>query len=198
MAIEYELKFRGTEAILAALAETMSGPPAVYEMRTTYYDTPTGQLSARHYTLRCRMENQTAVCTIKAPTHGRGRGEWELEEADIYAAIPELCKLGGPSDLPALCAEGLLPICGAEFTRRAWSIPLEGGAVELALDQGFLSGGGRRQSLCEIEVELKAGPPELCLQYARLLAHRFDLKPETGSKFRRALALYRGEQNEHI
>ena len=162
-------------------------------MHTTYYDTPSGALSARFYTLRRRLENGISVCTLKAPAQGGGRGEWELEHPDIETAIEKLCKLGAPADLPALTAEGIVAVCGAKFTRTACLVTLPECTVEVALDAGILYGGSREIPLCEVEVELKEGSREACVLYAKLLAARYGLAPEEGSKFRRALALYQGE-----
>jgi len=67
------------------------------------------------------------------------------------------------------------------------------GIVELALDEGILMGGGKEIPLCEVEVELKSGDIRFCDLFAKTLAARFGLTPETKSKFRRALALYKGE-----
>ena len=193
MGIEYELKFRASDAIQAQLRQTEPGQERLYRMQTTYYDTPTGQLSARFYTLRTRMENDTAVCTLKTPAGGHGRGEWELECGDIHEAIPELCKLGAPADLEELVKEGIEPICGACFTRIAKTVELLDCTVELALDKGVLTGGGKELPLCEVEVELKSGSQTACALYAERLAAKLGMEPESKSKFRRALALYQGE-----
>lgn len=193
MGVEYELKFRATPETLQAIDATSEGQRTVYRMQTTYYDTTDEKLSQRFYTLRCRMENDTAVCTLKAPLEGFGRGEWELPCEDVQKAIPELCKLGGPAELQELTADGVIPICGARFTRIAKTVELQSCTVELALDEGVLMGGGKELPLCEVEVELKSGDPARCDAYARQLAVAFDLEPEKKSKFRRALALYKGE-----
>ena len=193
MGIEYELKYRATEEVLEAIRQAFPGEEHLFSMETTYYDTSTGALSARWYTLRRRMENDLSVCTLKVPIPGLGRGEWELPCDRIEAAIPELCKLGAPADLPNLTNEGLLPICGAKFQRIAKTLILPEATVELALDSGILHGGGQQLPLCEVEVELKSGTPEACAAFARTLAATFHLQPEKRSKFRRALALYKGE-----
>lgn len=193
MGIEFELKYRATPEALEQLDLLVDGARTVYRMQTTYYDTADGRLSAKYYTLRCRVENETAVCTLKAPAKGLGRGEWDLECDDIQKAIPELCKLGAPQDLQELTADGVIPICGARFTRIAKQVVLPDCTVELALDQGVLLGGGREIPLCEMEVELKDGDPGQCEQYARRLAKLLSLEPESKSKFRRAQLLYKGE-----
>ena len=192
MGVEYEIKFRATEEALLAIDRGIAGETVVFQMETTYYDTPTGALSARYYTLRKRLENGKAVCTLKAPAT-QGRGEWEIPCEDILQAIPQLVDMGCPADLPDLVKEGVAPICGAKFTRFAKTITLPEGVVELALDRGILFGGGREEPLCEAEVELKEGSVSLCDAFAKMLATEFSLKTEKKSKFRRALALYKGE-----
>lgn len=191
MGIEYELKFRATEASQHAIYQAVTGQEQTFSMQTTYYDTPTGTLSQRHYTLRRRMENETSVCTLKAPEKGMGRGEWEVPCERIEDAIAELCKLGAPADLPELVSHGLVAVCGARFTRIAKTVTLEQCTVELALDKGILTGGGKEMPLCEVEVELKSGSRKACDRYAKALAAEFCLEPEPNSKFRRALALYK-------
>ncbi len=185
MAVEFELKYRATQAVQEAVLRAYPGAWQRISMRTAYYDTPDAALSSRRCTLRRRLENGRAVCTLKTPAGDLGRGEWEVEAADIHSAVPTLCVLSGV----ALPREGLTEVCGAEFTRMALTLPLDGGAVELALDAGALFAGAARQSLCEIEVELKAGAPAVAVAFAQALADKYGLQPEKKSKFRRALEL---------
>lgn len=190
MAIEYELKFSATPEIQAEILKDLAGEETVLDMHTTYYDTPEGSLSERHYTLRRRMENGVSVCTLKAPAHGYGRGEWETRCQSIEEAVSKLCDMGAPADLQTLTAGGVIEVCGAKFTRIAKTVKLPEGVLELALDRGVLLGGGKELPLCEVEVELKAGQPALADQYAQILSAKYALVPERASKFRRALALY--------
>lgn len=192
MAVEYELKFQATEEILNRIDRAYTQQSVEISMETTYYDTPSGALSDRWYTLRRRLENGISVCTLKAPAK-QGRGEWETESPTVEQAVDMLLALGCPKVLPVLMAEGVVPVCGAKFTRRAQTVALPGGTVELALDKGILFGGGREEPLCEVEVELKAGTVQLCDAFANALAEEFQLTPLKSSKFRRALALYKGE-----
>jgi len=193
MGVEYEKKYRATPEQLAVIRQSFSEEEKLLEMETTYYDTPDGALSQRFYTLRRRMENTASVCTLKAPEKGAGRGEWEVLCDNIENAIPKLCKLGAPADLPQLTAGGVVPVCGARFTRVAKLLVMDDLTVELALDQGILLGGGKTVPLCEVEVELKSGTRQAADAFANFLAVRFGLTPEKGSKFRRALALSKGE-----
>ena len=188
MGIEFELKFRIGGEAMEALAESM-GPCDVLDMETTYYDTPDRALSRRYYTLRRRMESGKSVCTLKTPAGGSARNEWEVECPTIEAAIPMLCKLGCPEELPQLVESGLVQTCGARFRRRYWTISFHGSTLELALDSGVLMGAGREIPLRELEIELKEGAREAAVAFASLLTGRYGLEPEPKSKFRRASEL---------
>lgn len=192
MGREFELKFRAQPAQQALIRQRF-GEFDTISMETTYYDAPDRALSDRHITLRRRMEGGKSVCTLKTPSSNGGRGEWELECDDIQTAIPELCKLSGWKQLSVLTYDGVVEVCGAKFTRLAKTIALPECTVEIALDHGVLTGGGREIPLCEVEVELKAGSEEAAVAFARELAAEYSLHREEKSKFRRALALARGE-----
>ena len=192
MGIEFELKYRATPEILSKVAENVRGEVRHYAMQTVYYDTADGLLSQQFCTLRRRMENETAVCTLKMPTDGAGRAEYSVEGQDIREAIPELCKLSGFSQQSELL-ENLQEICGARFDRTAITVDTGDAVLELALDTGVLTGGGREAPLCELEVELMEGSQEAAECYGKVLALLYGLKPETKSKFRRAALLAKGE-----
>ena len=193
MSVEFELKFSATAAVQEAIERAYPAAYQIITMETTYYDAPDGALSARHITLRRRMENGVSVCTVKTPAPGLARGEWECECGNIEDGITALCALGAPRELLILTADGVEPICGARFTRRAGLIECDGATVEIALDSGVLLGGGKEIPLCEVECELKAGSPEAVVAFGKALAEQFGLTVQRKSKFRRALALAKGE-----
>ena len=192
MGREFELKY----AASAAQQEAIAGEFGEFEtisMETVYYDAPDGALSARRITLRSRMENGVSICTVKTPAQDGSRGEWEVPCDCILDAVGKLCKLGAPEELAALTADGVVEVCGARFTRRAAAIYLPECTLELALDAGVLLGGGKEEALCEVELELKSGSETAAVAYAQGLAKKYGLRPESRSKFRRALALAKGE-----
>lgn len=189
MGIEFELKYAATPAQQDAIAAKLGSGFCLYEMETTYYDTPALELSARRWTLRRRLENGDSICTLKTPAGALGRGEWDCVEDNIEAAIPELVRRSGWAELAELASHGLTAICGARFQRKAYTLSLGTTVVEIAVDSGALFGGGKEAPICEVEVELKEGSPEDALRCAASLAERFGLRPEPKSKFRRALEL---------
>ena len=193
MGIEYELKYKATPEALDRLEAAYPGKGQQLHMESTYFDTPDGALSARFWTLRRRMENEKSICTFKFPVDGLGRGEFEVECDTIEAAIPELCKLSGMEELALLTQAGLTQVCGARFTRLAIPVASGQSLLELALDRGVLTGGGREVALFEVEAELKAGDPKDADLFGTWLQATFGFAPENRSKFRRALSLAKGE-----
>lgn len=189
MGVEYEWKYRADPEIQELLYRETGSVWQELAMETTYYDTAAGDLSHLRYTLRRRMENKKSVCTVKTPAANGGRGEWEVEETAIESAIPVLCKLGAPENLISLTTDGVHPICGAKFLRRACVIDIGNAVIELALDRGILIGGGKEIALCEIEIELKSGALASAAAFAAHLSAKYGLIQETKSKFRRALDL---------
>lgn len=188
MGREYELKFRADDAALEAV-RLAYGEFNRIDMETVYYDAPGRPLGSRFWTLRRRLENGEAVCTLKTSAQNGGRGEWEVLCGDIVRAVPLLVEKGAPAEVSELVSAGLEPVCGARFTRLAKTLEVPGGRVELALDKGVLLGGGNELPFAEIEAELKEGPDTAADAFAKDLAERFGLVPEKLSKFRRALLL---------
>lgn len=192
MGIEFELKYRATPAQQAALLERFGGQGRAISMETTYYDTPDRYLSARHITLRRRMENNVSVCTVKTPAGHGARGEWDCLCDDIHTAIEKLYQAGAPEYLLLLTMAKLEPTCGARFTRQAIDIHTPEFSAELAIDSGVLLGGGKEEPLCEVELELKSGNANAMIAYMTELATQFGLVTEPHSKFRRAKRLAEG------
>ena len=192
MGREFELKFRATAEQFAALKADYPDLQPI-QMETTYYDTFDGKLSNYRWTFRRRMENGKSICTLKTPSENGGRSEWEVECDSIIRSVPLLCRAGAPWLLGEFTISGVGPVCGAKFTRLAGKIEAEGCVLELALDEGILTGGGRELPLQEVEVELKSGTDADAIAFAGILAEKYGLEPEEKSKYRRALGLARGK-----
>ncbi len=190
MGQEMEVKFRTTPEQIAQIQADFSGFREI-SMETTYYDTPDGALGARRCTLRRRLENGLSLCAFKTPERNGIRGEWEVECDRIEAAIPALCKLAASAELLSLADKPLVPTCGARFTRLA--LALRG--AELALDRGVLLGGGREEAFSEAELEYKSGSVSDFYALVQDFQEKYRLITENKSKFRRALALAKGEHN---
>ena len=188
MGRELELKFAASSETLDAMEEKYA-PLTPITMHTRYFDTPHQAFRGRRWTLRLRLENGRPICTLKTRLPDGSRGEYETESGDIVSAIPVLLEQGAPAELEELAREGLEEVCGARFTRLDRIIDVPGGQVELALDRGEFTGGGRTLPFTEAEAELKAGPDEVLARFGRALAAEFSLREEPRSKIQRAMAL---------
>ena len=197
MGMEQEIKLRardGADPSLLpedpALLPLRCSPMESIEMRTTYYDTEDGLLEKNRWMLRLRTENERSVVTMKTPGEGHTRGEWEVESEYLDEALPALAKLGAPEAIGRLDAEALLPVCGAKFTRITAPLRLsEKTSCTLCGDLGELTGGGKKELLCELELELQAGEEADVQAFAKTLAERFHLHEQPRSKLQRARAL---------
>ena len=189
MGKEFELKYAASAAVLEEIEAVLGGCAEKISMQTTYFDTPARALSARKWTLRLRKENEACVVTFKTAGDGTTRGEWEYPAESLDGAADRLTALGAPEELKPLLAEGLTPVCGAAFTRRALTVEHGSATLEVALDAGNLFREGKTLPIFEVEVELKQGDEAACRNFAANLAEKFHLCPESRSKFVRAVNL---------
>lgn len=180
-------------------------PRTVQRLHNQYFDTPGQDLRQRKVALRVRRidgqgDGASArwVQTLKTAGVSIGgmsrRGEWE---SDIEGPSPQLAALAG-SPWPEFDTDGALwsrlgPVFVTECTRSLWTVRRRGRIeIEVALDVGEIRAGDTRQSLCELELELKHGPPDALLALAMELARTLPLLPGQASKAERGYALAAG------
>lgn len=185
MGRELELKYRASQEQMAAIRRHYTGFREI-AMETTYFDTPERIMSARRETLRRRFENGTAIYALKTYLPDGSHGEWETAAPSLEEAMERLRAMGAPG-LPD--TKLLVPICGAAFTRSCLLLEVEGGKVELALDEGVLTGSGKTLPLREAELELKEGDDAALLTFGPKFAATYGLTAEPLSKFARAKSL---------
>lgn len=163
------------------------------QTETVYYDL--GPLRENKWMLRARRTDGGApVYTCKTPGQGYARGEWECGANSPEEAVRKLAALGAPAELLRLTRFDAL--CGASFERTAILLQTGGADVELALDFGRLTAPGREAPICEAELELKSGSPEVMLALRDRLIADYGLTETFESKFSRAKALTRAPQED--
>ena len=203
MATEIEMKLtvpshEVMEQILVdpQMTEHMLDEFKTMQMRSVYYDTPDGALQSRRWTLRLRDEDGTRIAAMKTPNASEEKGfftrrEWQCRVERVEDAVARLVEQGAPSELLTLIGDKpLVPICGAAFQRRCTCLYFPGGVrIELAADEGVLTGGEHEMPICELELELLFGDSESLPPIARRLAESYGLAEESRSKFVRALSL---------
>jgi len=172
MGDEIELKLELSQDAAAAIEASDLLPRDVTRVRQSsyYFDTPDHALARAGLSLRIRKSGDKRVQTIKAAgvsTSGLfARSEWErsvLDDSPVLDATTALPP--GLNDR----LDALAPMFEAEIDRRSWLIVEGHTTIEMVLDRGEIVAGDRRTSVCEIELELKAGDPAALFALARKL-----------------------------
>ena len=169
---------------------------ATERLVSVYYDTPDLALRGHGMTLRVRVTGAGRVQTVKAaPEAGAGlfdRLEWETAiegdspDFDALADTPAarvLAKAKGP----------LGPLFETVVDRTVWQVETADESIELALDEGEVSGRGQRQPISEVELELKRGQPGALFDVLRELNEVASLRLAVSSKSERGFALIEGK-----
>jgi inorganic triphosphatase YgiF len=185
---EIELKFScGPEDLAAVLAAAPAGDDETRELISVYFDTPDLALQKAGASLRVREHKGRRIQTLK-----RGQGlVREEHEAPIEGLAPDPALAPLPSLLPR--GATLKPAFNVRVSRRQRTFRYLDAEIELALDQGEVTGGDRQTPICEVELELKSGPPGALFALARELSGAAPLYLAFDSKAARGQALVAGE-----
>lgn len=199
-AAEIELKLRVAPArlreLLASPRLRATGAARTSRLTATYYDTPDLHLWRSHIALRVRREGGRWVQTVKGAgsvqsgVHSRLELETVLRDAHPDpAALPHdpLTKVLRSRKVAA----ALAPVLRTEILRTVRLLkPAPGVVIEAAIDRGVIRSGRRRETVCELELELKQGPVTALFDLAQQLVVTLPLALEHHSKAERGYALY--------
>ena len=195
---ERELKFAADQDTLRAaltipLQGKMTRSPLSQDFKTTYFDTDALDLMQHGVSLRVRQSGGNCILGVKKDVHDHtGYFERDEEEAPLPFTELNLDVLGRKtsSQLREIVGEKTLaPQFGSDVRRTLKTLRFHGADIEVALDQGFLFGGERREPTNEIELELKAGAPASLFEFGLVLADVLPLTPAVLSKAERAAKL---------
>ncbi len=200
--METELKFQVSAAARDRLLRAVATPRVLQtQLAAVYFDTPGHDLARAGFALRLRREGRLWVQTLK----GRDGLATRLEhEVPLPAARGEpaldLALHAGSAAGAALArvlpdATGLRPMYRTEVRRWHRVVRAGGAAVEIAFDEGRITAadGRRFRPVCEIEFELKSGPPAALAALAARWVERFglwwDVRPKSEQGTRLALGI---------
>jgi inorganic triphosphatase YgiF len=196
--VELKLELAPEDAGRIAAAPPLEGLEGeVSTLASIYFDTPDEDLRRKGYALRIRHKGDRRIQTVKAEGSAAAglfvRPEWECE---VDADTPQLDAASGPLAeifAPEILA-GLAPRFETRITRTIFLPIAEGAEIELAVDVGEVVADGKRAPLCEVELELKSGPPRALFDLARRLDDHVPLRLGVRSKSERGYALAAGDK----
>lgn len=196
---ELKLWLRPADAeAFASLPRLRRARPQRMQLRTIYFDTPDFSLAGKGVALRVRKIGRRWLQTLKTEG-GKGGGlSQRLElETPVSTPMPDFSRL--PKDV----VDGLVrkkwrtqlaPVYETRFQRTTWNLRTpDGGRVEVALDMGEILSGKKSEALCEVELELKAGPMQALYVLAQVFAQKVLLLPFDASKAERGTRLALGK-----
>jgi len=202
MATEIELKLQlDPKSVRKLLTHTLlSGiPNSKQHLLNTYYDTPELSLRARRIAMRFRKKGWEWLLTVKSSEPASGglavRNEWET------AAVPGVFDFShvDASELRQFfeqSSDQLEPVFTTDFRRQAWQLQCGESHIEMALDRGHIAARGRREAICEVELELLSGRVEDIFALTRQLQAHIKLHPAIASKAERGYRLYLDEPRQ--
>jgi len=189
---EVELKFQVPPAAHKAVEAAVAGPRAArrIRLRAVYFDTPAGALAAAGLALRLRKEGRVWVQTLKGSLPegtSMTRAEHNVPRTETGATVPAI-KPQLHADTPVGAAlirvmqasnAELQQVISTDIWRRARTVRVAGGVVELAFDVGVIEAGAsvppRHRPVCELEIELKSGSPQAVVSTAQRWVARHGL-----------------------
>jgi len=198
MEIELKLVFDPIHARhLRREMRTLGVKPVVRRVYSLYLDTPEQTLTQRGMALRVRRVGRQWVQTLKAESASVGaltsRPEWEVP---LTRGQHDLARLPAEARalLDAVDTRHIAPVFITAFRRTAWQVSWQGALLEVALDEGDILAGERREVLHEVEIELKSGPPQALFSLAMAWLKTLPLSIEPRSKAARGYALANASQ----
>jgi inorganic triphosphatase YgiF len=173
--------------------------PVQQQLHNIYFDTPTQQLRHAQAALRLRRVDTGGeprwVQTLKTGAAQASalsrRGEWEATVAGAALQADSLDAGAWKHIDPDGSVFGALAPCFVtDFARTIWLVrQRDGSEVEVALDIGSVTQAGRSAPICELELELKAGPVTALFDIAEKIAASVPVLPTGMSKAQRGYAL---------
>ena len=190
--MELELKFRLTpDAAKGLLGSELSGVEPT-SIRSLYFDTERRALRAAGFSLRVRNTGGRRVQTLK----GLSGVERFEHETPLDGPGPDLSFLADTPVADAVDGNVLVPLFDTRVRRFIRTIDNPDGSIELALDHGEITAGGKSEPICELELELKSGPSARLFELAERLDGDHKLALSFVSKAERGYALADGEMSK--
>lgn len=201
--VEVEVKLRADAAGLAAAYQSSyfaAAVPRERAMRSVYFDTPDFALHRAGIVLRMRHEARGKPLMCMKFDVAQGSALFNRHEIEVPAerSEPDLALFDKKTARRLKRLLRGLPL-EAKFEtvvkRRLRTASAGGSLIEAAFDEGHIVlPDGRRQPLCELELELKSGAASGLFELARHLVAAHPLRLDVTSKSEKGFALLRATE----
>ncbi|HEX5392709.1 MAG TPA: CHAD domain-containing protein [Rhodocyclaceae bacterium] len=162
-------------------------------LRNVYYDTPDQRLFNEGTALRIRQQGDLWLQTVKCAGTSSGglaaRPEWETPYGGAFdfSVVDDKAVREHLEHL----SRHLTPTFETNFHRTTWKLEPRPGAVLLVmLDRGWIEAQGRRDEICEVEIELAGATSDDLFVLAESLAEQVALTLALRSKAERGYRLH--------
>lgn len=203
---ELELKFQvPPERRNEVMRAMKAGRVERIHLQARYHDTEDDLLGQNRLALRLRQEGRAWVQTLKGSTgHVAERAEHDVALSRVPRGGPTL-DVNRHADsavgqaLLALLRDHpeatLQQVYATDVWRTHRVVAHQGARIELAFDEGRIVAGEAEHPLCELEFELKSGPPAALFDLALRWCERHGLWLDSVSKAQRGQLLARGRRH---
>lgn len=204
---EVELKLALTTSDPSGLAQCLARTPLLARRKPTrvhlhnvYYDTPEQALRQQRVALRIRRKGSEArpqwLQTLKTGGNGdsalstRGEWEWSVPGPELVLDVLQTATPWPRIDPDGKLFGSLRRCFVTDFERTTWLVRRrDGSLVEVAFDVGHIAAGSKTAAICELELELLSGQPQVLFDIAQQLATTIAVLPLNASKAERGYAL---------
>ena len=161
---------------------------------SSYYDTADLAFKNNGVAYRVRDKGDgTFEATVKTDRKSSSglseRVEINIPLAEDKAIIEGFAEMGLGFDLTELAPNGVEKLFTVDVVRTTYLLDLDGAVAELAVDNGKIIAGKRKDDIDEIEIELVEGEVGALMDFAAKMAELVPVFTEKRSKFARGLAL---------
>lgn len=208
MAIELELKLMLHPKYLKSASDFLDEICSLSEndgqsrqptlsLMNAYFDTEESSLMQGGMALRIRAVNETFIQTVKTRgsnrigMHARGEWEWLLPNDQLDLSLLKDVPLP-ESLLDMSWSPELIEVYRTDFERQVWNVESQGTKIEAVCDKGLVTSPYGEDSICELELELKAGNEVGLYHFALQLAERIPVQVSVVSKAQKGVRLKYG------
>ncbi|WP_445496454.1 CYTH domain-containing protein [Photorhabdus sp. SF281] len=202
MSVEIELKLIARPLAIPVIRQQLLLFPHHYvapqKLTNIYFETEDNQLRGLDMGLRIRGFDDQYEMTIKTAGEVIG-GLHQRPEYNVPLLKPELAlTLFPPHIWPENCDVEVLQsrlnaLFSTDFMREKWVVTYGKSEIEVVLDRGEIIAAGRKEPICEFELELKQGTVADILALAIELAKSDGLRQGNKSKAARGYQLAQGK-----